>query len=54
MTKWEYQVLILKENDKNTLSRLNAYGNAEWELVAIVEGEGLNFYRTFFFKRPRQ
>ncbi len=52
-TVWIYSILVLKFNDNETRNKLNEYGIMGWELVSVIEGEGIDFTRTFYFKRPR-
>jgi len=50
MTKWEYASLWLNMYGKDTIKKLNEWGDAGWEIIAVVPGSETHI---FYFKRPK-
>lgn len=46
--KWEYKVIMLSGSERSAESRLNLFGSAGWELVAVY---GLPM-QIAYLKRP--
>jgi hypothetical protein len=55
MTKWEYEVFILRVDQKPNLKNiLNDYGKNGWELVSsYLEQTSAGLCPVCYFKRPK-
>lgn len=54
MTKWEYAVSDMDPTDEPLAPRLDLFGGAGWELVAVVPPPGRRNFIRYVFKRPVQ
>lgn len=53
LPKWEYLTLAGYALNGETQSKLDAYGDAGWELISVINTGGSQ-YCIFFLKRPRR